>query len=87
MTVTTPISIGSLYRRAMGGGTFEDIRVNDIHIDEDGVTNVQIIHGAESGAKTTLDAETFIQRVDTELRRINSDHDAWKWQQKTAQKL
>jgi hypothetical protein len=76
-----PISIGALYETKTGGGTNRDIRITDIHIDEDGDTQVEITHGTKWGKSVLLDAGTVIDRVENQWERVNTDSEAYTWQQ------
>lgn len=79
--VDVPISIGALYQTPIGGGTNRAIRITDIHIDEDGETQVEITHGTKWGKSVLLDAGTVINRVETQWERVNTDSEAYTWQQ------
>jgi hypothetical protein len=79
----TPIVAGALYRDVSTDETHGDrIRVKSVWVDEDTSVNVQVFtehEHIENPRSRTIDMETFIDRIDDEIIRINSDHEAWKW--------
>lgn len=83
MKVDTPICAGALYRGVGCDDRHgEKIRVKSVWIDEDGRTQVKVVHEDEYLANPetdTIDAESFIDSIDDTIIRINSDHEAWCW--------
>jgi hypothetical protein len=81
----TPIVRGAKYRDVSHGETHGDIvRVKSVWIDEDETTQVSLFTEDETLAsgkrdKTTVDYQSFIDRIDDTLIRVNTDHEAWEW--------
>jgi hypothetical protein len=81
----TPIVRGAKYRDVSHGETHGDIvRVKSVWVDEDAETQVQVY--TEDGTlargqknNTTVDLQSFIDRIDDTLIRVNTDHEAWEW--------
>ena len=81
-----PIVAGAQYRDVSHGETHGDlIRVKSVWVDEDAETQVQVFteDGRLSGDgrrnNTTVDLQSFINRIDDTLIRVNTDHEAWEW--------
>jgi hypothetical protein len=79
----TPIVAGALYRDVSSAdGHGDTIRVKSVWVDEDTSVNVQVFTERghiENLRSRTIDIETFIDKIDDEIIRINTDHEAWKW--------
>ena len=83
----TPIVAGAQYRDVSADDSHGDLlRVKSVWVDEDAKTQVQVFENDqnlkfENRPHTTVDLESFINRIDSEIIRVNSDHDAWEWRQ------
>ena len=83
----TPIVAGAQYRDVSTGDSHGDLlRVKSVWVDEDAQVQVQVFEKDqnltfENRPHTTVDLESFIDRIDSEIIRVNSDHDAWEWRQ------
>ena len=83
----TPIVAGAQYRDVSTGDSHGDLlRVKSVWVDEDAQVQVQIFEkdqnlALENRPHTTVDLESFIDRIDSKIIRVNSDHEAWEWRQ------
>lgn len=81
----TPVCGGAKYRDVSCGDSHGDvIRVKSVWIDEDGRTLVQVFTEKEHVShprSRSIDADDFMERIDDEIIRVNSDHEAWEWRQ------
>lgn len=81
----TPIVRGAQYRDVSGGETHGDLlRVKSVWVDEDGETQVQVFTedgDLASGRRnnTTVHISDFTDRINADIVRVNTDHEAWKW--------
>lgn len=81
----TPIVAGAQYRDVSTSETHGDvIRVKSVWVDEDMSVQVQILEEDEyinNPTSRTISLDDLVARIDDEIIRVNSDHDAWEWRQ------
>jgi len=78
-----PITHGALYRDVSQTNSHGDlVRIKSVWVDENCNTQVQLFTentNVANPTSETVDLESFVDTVDSEIIRVNSDHEAWEY--------
>jgi hypothetical protein len=78
-----PITHGALYRDVSQTNSHgEVVRIKSVWVDENCNTQVQLFRentNVANPTSETVDLPSFLEAVDNEIIRVNSDHEAWAY--------
>ena len=78
-----PITRGALYRDVSQTNSHGDlVRIKSVWVDENCNTHVQVFPentDVANPTNETIDLTSFVEAVDSEIIRVNSDHEAWEY--------
>jgi len=78
-----PITQGALYRDVSQTNSHGDlVRIKSVWVDENCNTQIQVFtenNNDTSDKSETVDLESFVDSVDSNIIRVNSDHEAWEY--------